>query len=274
MEFDKALAAGIIFLYSLGALGILFGTLAGKRGLKTLSSFVTLAGFALHTIGGLHAFWGESVTELSFGFYMQFLAWCLVGMYLVAWRWLRYPFLGLTAAPLALLLYALSFRLAYTEQSILPEHLSGLFFGMHIWSLYLSIGLLAMAFCAGVLFVYTEGKLKKKTPLAGFTKDMPSLSTYDKVNFFAVVVGFPLFTLGLTAGFIWAPIAQGLTGSPKVLYSLFVWFLYALLFYQRTALGYRGRKTAVMAIVIFLISALSMGIDLSMSHHSMQLLPS
>ena len=103
---------------------------------------------------------------------------------------------------------------------------------------------------------------------------MPSLSTYDKVNYIAVVVGFPLFTLGLMSGFIWAPIAQGLTGSPKVLYSLFVWFLYALLFYQRTALGYRGRKTAVMAIIIFLISALSMGIDISMSHHSEQLLPS
>lgn len=274
MDFDKALAAGVIFLYSLGALGILLGTLAGKRQLKNIASFVTLAGFALHTAAGVNDFLAESVSELSVSFYMQFLAWCLVGIYLAAWRWLRYPFLGLTAAPLALLLYALSFRLSHTEQNLLPEHLSGLFFGLHIWSLYLSIGLLAMAFCAGVLFVYTESKLKKKSPLSGFTKDMPSLSTYDKVNYLAVVAGFPLFTLGLMSGFIWAPAAQGLAGSPKVLYTLIVWFLYALLFYQRTALGYRGRKTAVMAIVIFIISALSMGIDITMSHHSVQLQPS
>jgi ABC-type uncharacterized transport system, permease component len=272
MDFDKALAAGVVILYSLGTLGFFLGTLAGKRGIKNISGYVTLAGFALHTAVGINDFRSESIAELSFGFYMQFLAWCLVGIYIVAWRWLRYPFLGLTAAPLALLLYALSFRIAHSEHTLLPEHLSGLFFGMHIWSLYLSIGLLAMAFCAGLLFVYTENKLKKKSPLAGFTKDMPSLSTYDKVNFIAVVVGFPLFTLGLMSGFIWSPIAQGLTGSPKVLYSLFVWFLYALLFYQRTALGRRGRKTAVMAIAIFIISILSMGLDFTMSHHSGQLL--
>lgn len=273
MEFDKMLSVGIIFLYSLGTLGIFLGTLAGKRQIRLNSSLLTVAGFALHTVAGIHAFFAETIAELSFGFYMQFFAWCLVGLYLVAWRWLRYPFLGLTSAPLALLLYVLSFRLANTEQNLLPEHLSGLFFGLHIWSLYISIGLLAMAFCAGILFVYTENRLKRKAPLAGFTKDMPSLSTYDKVNFAAVVGGFPLYTLGLMAGLIWAPLAQGLTGSPKVMFSLFVWFLFALLFYQRTARGYRGRKAAVLAITIFLISALSAGIDYTMNHHSMQLLP-
>ena len=158
-------------------------------------------------------------------------------------------------------------------RNLLPEHLSALFFGLHIWALYLSIGLLAMAFGAGLLFIYTEGKLKKKAPLAGFTKDMPSLSTYDKVNNAAVIAGFPLYTLGLMSGFIWVPMAKEVVENPKVLLSLFIWILYAILFYQRTAMRYRGRKTAVMAIVIFLISVLSFGIDYTVSHHSSRLLP-
>ena len=166
----------------------------------------------------------------------------------------------------------MSMRLS-NVQNLLPEHLSALFFGLHIWALYLSIGLLAMAFGAGVLFVYTEGKLKKKAPLASFTKDMPSLSTYDKVNYAAVIAGFPLYTLGLMSGFIWAPMAKEVVENPKVLLSLFIWVLYAILFYQRMAMRYRGRKTAVMAIAIFAISVLSFGIDYTVSHHSSLLLP-
>lgn len=272
MDFEHLLAIGVILLYSLGALGIFLGTLSLHRRLKSLANRITLFGFALHTIAAAVMLATHSFAELPMGYYMQLMAWSLIFLYLCAWRWLRLPFLGLTAAPLALLLYVLSMRLSSTR-SLLPEHLSGLFFTLHVWSLYFSLGLLAMAFGAGVLFVYTEGRLKKKLPMAEFTKDLPSLGAYDKVNQIAVVAGFPLYTLGLMSGFIWAPMAKTIVENPKVLLSLFIWFLYALFFYQRTAIGYRGRKTAVMAIVIFGISAISFGIDYTMSHHSKLLLP-
>jgi len=273
MDIEKLLSISVIFLYSLGAFGIVLGTLASRRALQTAANRLTLAGFALHTLLLAMTFFRQDhMVELPAGYFMQLLAWCLILFYLAAWRWLRFPFLGLTAAPLALLLTILSMRLSRV-QSLLPEHLSALFFGLHIWALYLSIGLLTMAFGAGLLFIYTERRLKRKAPLAGFTKNLPSLSTYDKVNYVAVIAGFPLYTLGLMSGFIWAPMAQSVVENPKVLLSLFVWMLYAVLFYQRMALRYRGRKTAVMAIAIFVICALSFGIDYTLTHHSSQLLP-
>lgn len=272
MNLDNALTAAVIFLYSLGALGILLGTLSGRRLVQKIANRLTLAGFAVHTISAVVIFFAESWEALSTGYYLQLLAWCLVFFYIVAWRWLRYPFLGLTAAPLALLLYVLSLRVS-SVQNLLPSHLSGLFFGLHIWSLYLSLGLLAMAFGAGLLFIYMERGLKKKTPMAEFTRDMPSLATCDKVNMAAVVVGFPLYTLGLMSGFIWAPLTQTVVANPKAILSLILWFLYAILFYQRAALGYRGRKTALLAVFIFTVSALSALFDLTMSHHSSQFLP-
>ncbi len=272
MNLDNALTAVVIFLYSLGAFGILLGTLSGRRLVQKIANRLTLAGFAGHTVSVLLVFFSQSWDTLPAGYYMQLLAWCLIFFYIAAWRWLRYPFLGLTAAPLALLLYVLSLRVS-SVQSLLPSHLSGLFFGLHIWSLYLSLGFLAMAFGAGLLFIYMERGLKKKTPMAEFTRDMPSLSTCDKVNLVAVVAGFPLYTLGLMSGFIWAPMAQAVVENPKVILSLVIWFLYAVLFYQRAALGFRGRKTALMAVVIFTISVLSVLFDLTISHHSSQLLP-
>ena len=272
MGIEKFLSIIVIFAYSLGAFGIVLGTLSMRHTLKTIANRLTLAGFALHTLLLIIIFFQrENASSFSTGYFMQLLAWCLILFYLSAWRWLRFSFLGLTAAPLALFLTIVSMRLSKV-QALLPEHFSTLFFGLHIWALYLSIGFLAMAFGAGILFIYTEGKLKRKAPLTGFTKDMPSLSTYDKLNYTAVIVGFPLYTLGLMSGFIWAPMAKEIVGNPKVLLSLFIWLLYATLFYQRMALRYRGRKTAVIAIVIFVVSVLSFGIDYTVSHHSSRFL--
>ncbi len=272
MTFEKFLFTGVILLYSLGTLGIFLGTLSVRRRLKVAANWFTLAGFALHTVSVIVTLVSHSFADLSAGYFMQLFSWSIILLYLVAWRWLRLPFLALTAAPLALLLYVLSIRLS-SVQSVLPEHLAGLFMGLHIWSLFLSVGLLAMAFGSGLLFVYMERKIKTKMPIAEFARDFPALATYDKVNHAAVVAGFPLYTLGLMSGFIWAPVVLQTVENPKVMLSLFIWFLYALLFYQRTALGYRGRKTAVLAIVIFTISALSVVIDYTMSHHGVVLQP-
>ena len=148
MDFEHILSLSVIACYSLGALGILLGTLALNRPLKTIANRVTLAGFALHTIAAVAMLVTHPFAELSMGYYLQLMAWSIIFLYICAWGWLRLPFLGLTAAPLALLLYALSMRLS-SAKSLLPEHLSGLFFTLHIWSLYLSLGLLAMAFGAG-----------------------------------------------------------------------------------------------------------------------------
>lgn len=272
MTYEHIFAAGVIFLYSLGTLGILLGTLSAKRSIARMANLLTLVGFVLHSLVAGLVLLQNTFSELSVGYLTQLLAWCFIFLYLLAWRWLRYPFLGLTAAPLALLLYALSLRMSDVP-NIFPENLSGLFFGLHIAALYFSIGLLAMAFGAGLFFLYTENKLKKKTRIKASTSDLPSLSTCDKVNMIAVLVGFPLYTIGLMSGFIWAPMATSVVENPKVIISLFIWLLYAILFYQRAALGFRGRKTASMAIGIFVVSALSFGLDYSMSHHSMQLLP-
>ena len=272
MSFESILTLLVILSYSFATLGIFMGTLAMRRKVKVAANWFTFAGFGLHTLAVLVTLVTHPFAELSAGYFMQLLSWLLIFLYLGAWRFLRLPFLALTAAPLALLLFVLSLRLSNVT-SVLPEHWAVLFFGLHVLSLFISLGLLAMAFGSGLLFVYMERKIKTKTPLADFTKGLPGLSIYDKVNKIAVVVGFPLYTLGLMSSFIWLPLSQHQLENPKVLLSLFTWLLYALLFYQRMALGYQGRKTAVMAIVIFSISALSLTLDFFLSHHSTLLQP-
>ena len=79
------------------------------------------------------------------------------------------------------------------------------------------------------------------------------MAALDRINGLATLVGFPFYTLGVICGFVWAGLAWGsmFSGDPKELMSLAVWALYALLFHQRQALGWQGRKPALMALGIF-----------------------
>jgi len=129
-----------------------------------------------------------------------------------------------------------------------------------------------MAFGAGLAFLYMEKKIKGKERLKALDRDLPSLSAFDRANAIAVALGFPLYTLGLVTGFIWAPSAwnQTFTWDPKEIVALAIWFPFAFLFHQRLAFGWRGRKPAVLAIWVFVLCIVSMVVVnfLVPSHHS------
>jgi ABC-type uncharacterized transport system permease subunit len=270
MNLSELFSLLIIVLYALGTLLIIAGTVLRKDQLKKLSNWSAVAGFALHSGMLLFAMMGSDY-DLSKGYYIQFLSWSLLFIYFFLWWRMRLSFLGLTASPLAMLLFIGSFTLT-TVQGKLPEEWTGMFFGLHIGTLFLSFGLLAMAFGAGLIFIRLERKIKTKEQLTEFDKDMPALATFDRVNHVAVMAGFPLYTIGMASGFIWARLAWGrlLSADPKEIVSIFVWFVFAWLFHQRLAAGWRGRKAAKAVIWLFAISVFSLiGINVFMpTHHS------
>jgi cytochrome c-type biogenesis protein CcsB len=73
------------------------------------------------------------------------------------------------------------------------------------------------------------------------------------MNYQALKFGFPLLTLGIITGAVWADYAWGRYWGwdPKETWSLITWFLYAALLHQRLTVGWRGRKAAIMAIAGF-----------------------
>ncbi|MDR2075817.1 MAG: cytochrome c biogenesis protein CcsA [Desulfovibrio sp.] len=271
MTFEHFLVVALVFLYSLAALGQFFGLLSRRGNVRTAAGIFTLAAFCLNTLALIYLVALHGVHALSSLSFLLFLAWVIIFISLCLWLRLGLRILVLTATPLALVLTAMSLR--SSPAILLPSNLSGLFLTLHVSALFISGGLLTLACGAGALFVHMDRRLKRKAPAALFNKDFPSLSAFDSVNHYAVLAGFPLYTVGLMAGFLWGPLFSQAIENPKVLISLFIWTLYALLFYQRMALGFRGRRTAVMAIAIFAVSVLSFGIDYTLSHHSTLLQP-
>ncbi|MDL2285554.1 cytochrome c biogenesis protein CcsA [Desulfovibrio sp. OttesenSCG-928-F07] len=275
MAFIDVISPFIIILYALGSVGTFWGIPAARNKIQVAGRFLTIGAFALHTlvIVGMTLFLESD--QLSRGYFVQLLAWCILLVYFLGWRVLKSNFLAMTAAPLAMLLFILSYKMEHAQID-LPAQLKELFLVLHIGSLFGSIGLLTLAFGAGLLFLHMDRKIKAKAKFSDFDRNLPALGAYDRINNIAVVFGFPLYTIGVAAGFIWAPMAwgreSGVLGSwdPKEVFSLFVWFLYAATFYMRMLRGWRGRKAALMIILIFCISIFSLfGVNFLMpTHHS------
>ncbi len=264
----------IALLYFLGALFFLGGILGGTFFLKRCSLITTLTAFLLHTID-LVLKMGQSpeffITQGQF--YLSLLAWILLMIYLVLWWRLKLQFLALTASPLALMLFCSSMAIN-TDTLSIPSQLSLLWFGLHIAALFISIALLAMAFGAGICYIYVDKKIKHKIKLNKVQRDFPALTSFDQVNHWAVSIGFPLFTVGVLSGFLWAGFTWGeiFSFDPKEILSLVIWFVFAYLFHQRLALGWKGRKPAKMASWLFILSLVSfLIINLYLpTHHSFQ----
>lgn len=258
-------ALNILFLlvvagYFLGAVTHLVGVGTGKAGLRRAGWLLTVGGFVCHTLDLAALLVVEGgMAFLSGEFYFSLLAWSLLLICLFLWWRLRLGMLGLIASPLALFLF-LSSQAVTAARMPLPKALGGLFFGLHIGALFLAISLLAMACGAGAAYLYLERKIKTKEKLSGFAKALPALSTCDTVNRWAVAAGFPLYTLGLLSGFVWAKLTWNRIFSydPKEITAICIWMLFAFLFHQRLMLGWQGRKPARMAIWLFGLTLVSM----------------
>jgi len=253
----------IIVLYGLGTILFLTGLGTSNDRLKKTAVWLAVAGFATHSIDLLAVFLSDPAALNAGKFYFNILAWCVLALYFFLWWWLRLEFLAITALPLALLLFIASMALGGILV-VMPPQLTALFFGLHIGSLILTLGVLIMAFGAGIAFIHYNRKLKTKAGLASIGKDIPSLDKFDRVNQWAVVIGFPLYTLGLFSTFFWYWISPDKAFSWDVMKigSLAVWFAFAFLFHQRLVLGWRGRKPAILTIWVFA------GMCISLIHHT------
>jgi len=259
MTAANVLFVAVVSLYLAGTVLYLAGVLWSLQSLRRASTLAAVLGFGLHTVCLGLSLREEAGTMLLRGeFYFSLLAWSLLLIFFFLWWRLRMDFLALLASPLALILFLSSQAVGGARQ--LPETLAGLFFGLHIGSLFLSISFLAMACGTGAGYLFLERKIKTKEKLTGFARALPSLSTFDRANQWAVSGGFPLYTIGLVSGFLWAKLTwqRMFSWDPKEVVAIFIWLLFAFLFHQRLFMGWRGRKTAWLAIWVFALSIVSM----------------
>ena len=251
----------IVFWFNLALLlelaasgGFIVHLISQKKWVFGVSHRLLAAGFVSHSIYLFYLFASLSPAPgVNFRAAFSLFAWSIICAYLLFQVRLRIMALAGFAAPMAAFLMLLSSAMPWVEAPEGPAF-KGVWLAIHVAATFMGNGLFAIAFVAGIMYLFQERHIKKKK-LGGFFNRLPSLARLDLLGHYAVIYGFPFFTVGIITGSVYAYHVLGSywNWDPKEVWSLITWLLYAALLHERLAVGWRGRRAAVMAIACFAV---------------------
>ncbi len=161
------------------------------------------------------------------------------------------PTLGTFTSPLLTIftLWALVTPHVITPQ---PPILKSFWLPLHVLLSFAGNAFLALGCGVAVMYLLQEHLIKKKK-IKGIFRKLPALQRLDELNYLCLRLGFPLLTLGIISGSVWASFAWGAHWSwdPKETWSLITWLLFAALLHGRMNSGWRGRKASLLTIIGF-----------------------
>ena len=123
---------------------------------------------------------------------------------------------------------------------------------IHGWLLVLAAVGVCVAFLASLMYLFQAQRLRKKTlPTAGFR--LLSLERLEVMNRRAITFAFPLLTIGVLIGAaLMYQNADTLSWyDPRVVSTLLLWAVLAVVLYLRFGLHLAGRQVALWTVVTF-----------------------
>ena len=250
-----------VLLFELGLtfyfISAIVGVIELFRRKKTTSKatrYLAITGFLFHTANiAVRYIEGGHIPVTSLHEAASFLSWCIVVLFL--FHEYRYK-LGLLSSFIMpiVLIFMLSSSVFPREIKELSPLLKSYWFGIHVTLAFLGDAAFAMACGIGIMYLIQERYLKTKR-LGGLFRKLPSLQVLDELNYHLITLGFPLLTLAIITGVIWANTAWGTywRWDPKEVWSLITWLIYALVLHLRLTVGWRGKKAAILSIAGFII---------------------
>jgi cytochrome c-type biogenesis protein CcsB len=229
-----------------------------KVGVGRFAFGVILVGFFIH-LAGLVVRWLETHTT-GYGYIplanmyesLIFFSWAIVLVYLIVDIRYHQRTVGVIAAPLAAIAIAVTSLIPGVGSEIRPliPALQSNWLAIHVITCFL--GYSAFAIAGGISVAYLIQLRRERSP-RGPISWLPATQILDDINYKAIVIGFPMLTLGIVTGAAWASYAWGSYWSwdPKETWSLITWFVYAAFLHARFTREWRGKKTALLSIFGF-----------------------
>lgn len=134
---------------------------------------------------------------------------------------------------------------------------------LHVLTSFLAYAALTLAFAAAILHLIAFSRLKRKSRAALDTL-LPPLQTSERLTFRLIALGFPLLTLAIVSGALWAAGAWGSPWrwDPKETMALATWLVWGGCVFARYA-GWSARRAAWLVVAGFLSTAvLFLGVGL------------
>lgn len=241
---------------------IFFGFLATRnKGVGLAGSLVAYFGFAVQTIAIILR-WKESY-DMGHGHAplsnlyesVVFFSWTIILIYGIIELKYKYRVIGAFVVPFALLGMAWAqLGLSSGIEPLVPA-LQSNWLLYHVITCFLGYAAFAVACGISIMYLLKERHEASSgsAPAGGLLSMFPSIKILDDLNYKAIMIGFPLLTLGIVTGAAWANYAWGTYWSwdPKETWSLIVWFIYAAFLHARITRGWVGRRAAILSIIGF-----------------------
>jgi cytochrome c-type biogenesis protein CcsB len=199
---------------------------------------------------------------------LSIVGWTITGVFLTFQYKYHLKILGVFAAPLVTLIMVVVFYLP-NEPVQSKAILNSVWLVIHVITIFTGEASFALACGVGFLYLLQEHAIKSKQR-GFFFKRLPSLELLDTTGYALIIAGFTMLTIGLISGFVYAKSVWGRFWGwdPKEVWSGITWLLYAALLHQRLAIGWRGRRAAIIAIIGFAVIIFTfLGVNLILEGH-------
>ena len=166
-------------------------------------------------------------------------------------------FLGTFVTGLVLVLLGIATVNFYVSVVPLPPALQSAWLVIHVFVATSAVGFLALGFALSVVqlmqarreSIAASGRAAKQSFLA----TLPDSATLENLAYRVIIIGFILWTFTLMAGAIWAEAAWGRYWGwdTKEVWTFIIWVVYAGYIHARATRGWRGSRSAWLAIIGF-----------------------
>jgi cytochrome c-type biogenesis protein CcsB len=177
------------------------------------------------------------------------ISWAMMVVYLLLeWR-THIKALGLYVMPLVLVFLGIAWA-GYSAPAALQPALESDLVIIHVIVIFTAVAAFVVAGGSAVIYLIEERQLKGHHGGRVLGR-LPSLQALDRLTDHAIMFGLPFLTMGIIAGVIRAESfkVEAWYGDPLVLLAIGTWLVYAALLALRHFAGWRGRRTAYLAIV-------------------------
>lgn len=182
----------------------------------------------------------------------------IVAVFLVVLTRLDLRFLGTFITGLVVVLLGLAATNFYVDVSPLMDPLKSVWLVIHVFVASLGTAFFALAFSLSVIQLMQSRRerlvaegAEKTGP--GFLRTFPGSERLESMAYRFTIIGFILWTFTLIAGSIWAYYAWSRFWGfdVKETWTFVIWVLYAGYIHARATRGWRGNRSAWLAIVGF-----------------------
>nr|WCH55489.1 heme attachment to plastid cytochrome c [Hypnea pseudomusciformis] len=197
-----------------------------------------------------------------------FLSWVLTFIHLIIEKQNNSKLIGAINIPISLFTIAFSSLVLPPEikqASPLVPALRSNWLMMHVSIMMFSYGTLILGSLLSILFliisITNKYKLNKTKVVYDKNKTyllfnrLNFLQSVDNLSYRIISLGFPMLTIGIIAGSVWANEAWGSYWSwdPKETWALITWIIFATYLHARLSKSWQGEKPAILASLGFIV---------------------